>query len=245
MKSLKLIIYPFATILLIFALLYIIKQPVMARVDVKPPHSGVTYYADDYMSFIDNMTWIKMNEKNSKTYVFRNDTYRVKIEPKQILLIGRDRFGIPYHNLEHNALPESFTIISGNGSESNPFLISINYPDDTPQSLPPEEEPEEDSVSEPISDYLDTLRTLLHIAGEQEGEQIVEYSGNFALPYEFMEFLADHPSITLVYHVTYEDNEYTITIPAGMAIYNTEIEWYGPLWLLANYGNGNVPNGVK
>ena len=244
MKRLKMIVYPIATILLLFALLYIIKQPVMARVDTKPLRPGVTFYTDDFMA-VDDISRVIMNESNGGRYLLSEDNYRVIIEPSWIVLNGRDNIIISYHNPMFKAFPESFTIISGKGSKSNPFLISMNYPDDTPQSLPPGEKPEEDSVSEPISDYLDTLRTLLHIAGEQEGEQIVEYSGNFALPYEFMEFLADHPSITLVYHVTYEDNEYTITIPAGMAIYNTEIEWYGPLWLLANYGNGNVPNGVK
>ena len=60
-----------------------------------------------------------------------------------------------------------------------------------------------------------------------------------------MNFLVEHPSITLIYHVTYQGVEYTITIPVGTAICSPEIEWYGPLWLLANYGNGKVPTGAK
>ena len=73
----------------------------------------------------------------------------------------------------------------------------------------------------------------------------MEYSGDFALSYDIMNYLVEHPSITFVYHVTYEDVEYTIIIPAGKAFSSPEIKWYGPLWLLANYGNGKVPQAQK
>ncbi|MBP5495234.1 MAG: LysM peptidoglycan-binding domain-containing protein [Lachnospiraceae bacterium] len=56
-----------------------------------------------------------------------------------------------------------------------------------------------------------------------------------------MLYLVEHPDITLIYTVTYEGQEYTITIPAGKAIEDPNIPWYGPLWLLANYGGDNVP----
>ena len=106
----------------------------------------------------------------------------------------------------------------------------------------PEPEPE---VEIPEKDWLDDFRLALSIAAELGGDQTVEYSGDFALSYEIMNFLVEHPLITLIYHVTYEGVEYTITIPAGKAISYSDIEWYGPLWLLANYGNGNVPTGAK
>ena len=57
-----------------------------------------------------------------------------------------------------------------------------------------------------------------------------------------MLYLVEHPDITLIYTVTYEGVEYTITIPAGKAIADPNIPWYGPLWLLANYGGENVPD---
>ena len=69
----------------------------------------------------------------------------------------------------------------------------------------------------------------------------MEYSGDFALSYDIMEYLKEHTDITLVYHVTYEGVTYTVTIPAGGAIADSNISWYGPLWLLANYGGDNVP----
>ena len=60
-----------------------------------------------------------------------------------------------------------------------------------------------------------------------------------------MNFLVNHPDITFVYHITYEGQEYTITIPAGKAVAYADTPWYGPLWLLANYGGNNAPTGAK
>ena len=89
----------------------------------------------------------------------------------------------------------------------------------------------------PDEDWLDDLRLQLRIADELGGPRTVTYSGDFALSYDIMLYLVEHPDITFIYTVTYEDIEYTITIPAGKAIADPEIPWYGPLWLLANYGN--------
>ena len=127
-------------------------------------------------------------------------------------------------------------------------------PEEITNPKTPEEptEPEVPEITEPEpnpeileKDWLDDLRLSLGIATELGGPQTVTYSGDFALPYEIMQFLVDHPDITFIYNVTYEGVEYTITIPAGKAISYSEIEWYGPLWLLANYGAGNVPTGAK
>ncbi len=89
----------------------------------------------------------------------------------------------------------------------------------------------------PDEDWLDDLRLQLRIADELGGPRTVTYSGDFALSYDIMLYLVEHHNITFIYTVTYEDVEYTITIPAGKAIADPEIPWYGPLWLLANYGN--------
>ncbi len=117
-----------------------------------------------------------------------------------------------------------------------------NEPTD-PENLDPKpnepSEPGDEDLSEPEipdKDWLDDFRLTLRIADELGGERTVEYSGDFALSYDIMKYLEEHPLITLIYHVTYEDVEYTITIPAGKAIADPEIPWYGPLWLLANYG---------
>ena len=115
----------------------------------------------------------------------------------------------------------------------------------TEPEIPEEPEVIEPELEIPEKDWLDDLRLTLRIADELGGAQTVEYSGDFALSYDIMTYLVEHPSITFIYHVKYEDVEYTIIIPAGKAVSSPEIPWYGPLWLLANYGNGNVPQAQK
>ncbi len=110
----------------------------------------------------------------------------------------------------------------------------------TEPEVPVITEPEPDPEI-PEKDWLDDLRLALGIADELGGPQTVEYSGDFALPYEIMQYLVEHTDITFIYTVTYEGVEYTITIPGGKAIADPNIGWYGPLWLLANYGGENVP----
>ena len=120
----------------------------------------------------------------------------------------------------------------------------------TPDEPQEPTEPEVPVITEPEpeipeKDWLDDLRLALNIAAEPDSEKTVEYSGDFALPYEIMNFLVNHPDITFVYHITYEGQEYTITIPAGKAVAYADTPWYGPLWLLANYGGNNAPTGAK
>ena len=107
---------------------------------------------------------------------------------------------------------------------------------EVPEITDPEPDPEI-----PEKDWLDDLRLKLQIAAELGGPQTVTYSGDFALPYEIMQYLVEHTDITFIYTVTYEGVEYTITIPGGKAIADPNIGWYGPLWLLANYGGDKVP----
>ena len=123
---------------------------------------------------------------------------------------------------------------------TEPETVEPTEPQPTEPEVPEEPAPEpEPEVEIPDKDWLDDLRLALNIAAELGGAQTVEYSGDFALSYDIMNYLVEHPSITFVYHVTYEDVEYTIVIPAGKAVSSTKIPWYGPLWLLANYGNEN------
>ncbi len=119
-------------------------------------------------------------------------------------------------------------------------------PQEPNEPTEPEEpqEPTEPEVEIPEKDWLDDLRLKLQIANELGGPQTVEYSGDFALSYDIMQYLVEHPDITFVYHVTYEGQEYTITIPAGKAVAYADTPWYGPLWLLANYGGNNAPTGA-
>lgn len=58
-----------------------------------------------------------------------------------------------------------------------------------------------------------------------------------ALPEDVMEALAKNPNLSLEYTFTYEGVEYTVFIPAGAmaALYDPEIPWYGPEWILGHF----------
>lgn len=56
-----------------------------------------------------------------------------------------------------------------------------------------------------------------------------------ALPNDIMQALYKKQTVALELEYTFEDNEYTVTIPAGKAEDNA-IEWYGPLYLQMRYG---------
>jgi nucleoid-associated protein YgaU len=53
-----------------------------------------------------------------------------------------------------------------------------------------------------------------------------------------MKYLQEHPQITLVYHITYEGEEFTVTIPGARVVADPEISWYGPLWLREHFSDG-------
>jgi uncharacterized repeat protein (TIGR02543 family) len=141
-----------------------------------------------------------------------------------------------------SATTTTFNIIKEN------IVIKATFEEIIKEPQPGSSEPAEPSAQEPEpdpeipeKDWLDDLRLQLQIANELGGPRTVTYSGDFALSYDIMLYLVEHPDITLIYTVTYEGVDYTITIPGGKAIADSNIPWYGPLWLLANYGGDNVP----
>ncbi len=62
-----------------------------------------------------------------------------------------------------------------------------------------------------------------------------------ALSNSIMQELLRRGDVELIMECTYEGVDYTFRIPAGAAV-DSDIPWYGPLWLNAHYGNGaSVP----
>jgi|GEM_PF-6465606 len=108
-----------------------------------------------------------------------------------------------------------------------------------------ETETTETEVTEPevieAVDWLEPDRVKLHVAAAIGGAQTVTIDGGYALPYEFMLYLSEHPDITLVYKAIYENEEITVVIPGSVAIADPEIPWYGPAYLKGMYGNGALP----
>ena len=93
-----------------------------------------------------------------------------------------------------------------------------------------------------VTDWLEELRTQLKIAADPEiGANVnntVNYTGTYALPYEFMQFIKDHPEVTLNYSFYVGDELKTVTINGANVIADENIPWYGFNYLLSNYGAG-------
>lgn len=134
-------------------------------------------------------------------------------------------------------------IIEKLSSEDDDKDEKDNKQDDDKKDNKENENNEDVTIPEVPKDWLDPLNEMLNIAASLGGEQIVEISGDYALPYDVMNFLQQHPQITLIYHVTYQGETYTVTIPGSKAIVDDNIPWYGPLLLNAYY-NGELPIGV-
>ncbi len=83
------------------------------------------------------------------------------------------------------------------------------------------------------------MKTQLNIAAEIAStsgkEAIAEVSGNFALSYEIMKWLENHPNVTLKYNLTYKEKDYNIVIQGGHKLANLEIPWYGPEYLIGKF----------
>jgi len=83
------------------------------------------------------------------------------------------------------------------------------------------------------------MKTQLNIAAEIAStsgkEAVAEVSGNFALSYEIMKWLEDHPNVTLKYNLTYKEKDYNIVIKGGQKLANPEIPWYSPEYLIGKF----------
>ncbi len=87
-----------------------------------------------------------------------------------------------------------------------------------------------------LEEYFADLENAFDYAIALGGTQTVTWSTDCALTYGVMELLAENPSITLVFSYTYEDMDYTVTIPGRIAKFDPEIPVYGPLYLYGTYG---------
>ena len=82
---------------------------------------------------------------------------------------------------------------------------------------------------EPMENELAIAASEVEVKG---GTATAKISGDYALSYDIMKWLEDHPGVTLEYTLTYEGVEHLIVIPGGTKLANTEIPWYGPKYLI-------------
>ena len=83
--------------------------------------------------------------------------------------------------------------------------------------------------------YRDNLASEIANAKDGAVIKITRDKNINALSNDIMKALYKKQTVTLVLEYTYNDKEYTVTIPAGKAQDNA-IEWYGPLYLQMYYG---------
>ena len=86
------------------------------------------------------------------------------------------------------------------------------------------------------------LKEKLNVAvsSSDAAKKVVNYTGDFALPTEIMQFLKDHPEITLKYSFVLNGENKTATLSGNDIVIDSKINWYGLEYLWANYGQGAV-----
>ena len=98
---------------------------------------------------------------------------------------------------------------------------------------------EVDSAAPQNDFWFKPMKTQLAIAAEAaaaSGKEVVaEASGDFALSYEIMKWLENHPNVTLKYTLSYKEKDYTIVIKGGQKLADPKIPWYGPEYLIGKY----------
>jgi hypothetical protein len=100
---------------------------------------------------------------------------------------------------------------------------------------------------DPETDWLDPLRTQLHIAADPEfGANVnntADYTGDFALPAEIMQYIKDNPQVTLNYSFYVDDVLRTVTITGKNVVVEEGVLYYGFNYLLSHYGDGSAVTG--
>lgn len=79
----------------------------------------------------------------------------------------------------------------------------------------------------------------LGIAMAEPGSTVMigKEAGITTLSANMVKALLKNPTVSLHMEYTYNDTDYSITIPAGEFELEEGIWWYGPLWLNANYAD--------
>lgn len=196
---------------------------------------GTTWYVGDVIDAGD--AWFDIDHTEPNIYIDRIIPGSVLPAPEFLSLYGGDGWifsdFVVYYNcfVAYGSVdkePVGITIVSGSGTDSDPFQFEFVY------------EKPSDSDDSATEEWLDPLRTELNIAADPEfGGNVnhtAEYTGDFALPKEIMQFLKDHPDTTLVY--TYMKDELTpitVTIPGKAVMIEEGVDWYGIDYLLQHF----------
>lgn len=89
-----------------------------------------------------------------------------------------------------------------------------------------------------IAPLMNTLNDILSTENETpNGEpSVVTWNLGDSLPLETMKALSKATNTSLLFSFEYEGVSHNVLIPAGKAVWDEDILWYGPLWLLEKFG---------
>lgn len=147
----------------------------------------------------------------------------IPIEPSQFFIFPQDIVEIGKHYsvqlVSSTNGGQTYTAI---GSPSNAVLVvdSSTAPETT-SNLP----------------YWYPCYAMIKELGKSNEPQTFVYEEGTSLPIEIMQALQECPNVTLIFRCSYDNTNYEFTISGDKAIVDSDIPWYGPLWLNQYYSN--------
>ena len=150
-----------------------------------------------------------------------------------------DGSGDKYDNKQSIELKEDLTLYA-QWEEGKPEPKPEKDDDDDDDDIHESEPASSNNNNTKVPDGCDELRAKLSAAISEAiatgKEKTVKWDKGTSLPYDVMKMLQDNPKITLEFSYTYKDQYYKVTIPGSRVIANPSIQWYGPVYLYALYG---------
>ena len=199
---------------------------------------GYIMYSDD---MIDNMIanatpdqlndpdfMANINSRRGESFIYLEVSFQYFFDEGDVITIQLPISG----NGEFSSIwyPDYWSVNMGTNSvgitcldEASYFELSLAY------ALLKAQAPETNFWFQPMENELVIAASEVEVNG---GTATAKISGDYALSYDIMKWLEDHPGVTLEYTLTYEGVEHLIVIPGGTQLANKEIPWYGPKYLI-------------
>ena len=162
------------------------------------------------------------------------------------------RWEVTPNNIDINTTdnPATFRMPNENVSVKAVFRSTTPSPSPSPKKKSKDDSSKHDDDPAPskpnntkLPDGCDELRALLSnaiAAAKSTGKpQTIYWSKSPSLPADVMRTLQGS-NVTLVFSCKYQGFPITLTIPGSAVIISPAVEWYGPVFLYALYGNNKL-----
>ena len=162
------------------------------------------------------------------------------------------KWEVTSNNIDINptANPANFNMPNENVSVKAVFRSTTPSPSPSPKKKSKDDSSKHDDDPAPskpnntkVPDGCDELRALLSnaiAAAKSTGKpQTIYWSKSPSIPADVMRTLQGS-NVTLVFSCKYQGFPITLTIPGSAVIISPAVEWYGPVFLYALYGNNKL-----